>query len=347
MTRPDVFPDKNLLQAEHGYEIDPSGIANVYGPILAIGILYAYQFPSHILARKAQISRGWAGTISDSWRDGNHGARVLRKVRTLFKTAAAAVGYEIRRERQVRELVALEALGLLRDQNDSDVSAFLTYVFANNHKSHAQLFQDLFVLLTLQEKRGGYFVEFGAADGLFLSNSALLESQYGWNGIVAEPSKKWEFALRKNRQCAVDLRCVWKTTGEKLTFSETDNAEFSTLSNFKSVDNHDRRRSREYEVETVTLNDLLSDHGAPQEIDYLSIDTEGSEFSILQELDFSKWSFKIITVEHNFQKQRIALHALLTSHNYTRVFEAISSFDDWYINPDLIGAAVALESRDL
>jgi hypothetical protein len=96
-------------------------------------------------------------------------------------------------------------------------------------------------------------------------------------------------------------------------------------------------------VERVSLNDLLSHHGAPREIDYLSIDTEGSELSILQELDFSKWSFKIITVEHNFQKQRTALHSLLSSHDYIRVFEAISSFDDWYVNPDI--AASTLRHR--
>lgn len=262
----------------------------------------------------------------------------MRKVRALFKSAASAVGYEIRRERQVRELVALEALALLRDRRDSELSAFLTYVFANNQKSHAQLFQDLLVLFLLKEKQGGYFVEFGAADGIFLSNSALLEKEYGWNGIVAEPSARWDLALRRNRRCAVDLRCVWKTSGEKLRFSETHNAEFSTISNFKSVDDHDRRNSREYEVETVSLNDLLSQHGAPSEIDYLSIDTEGSEMSILQELDFSKWSFKIITVEHNFQKQRASLHALLSSRNYIRVFETISSFDDWYVNPSVLTA---------
>jgi FkbM family methyltransferase len=262
----------------------------------------------------------------------------VRKVRALLKSAASAVGYEIRRKRQVPELVALEALSLLRDQSDSELSAFLNYVCANNHKSHAQLFQDLFVLFTLEEKQGGYFVEFGATDGLFLSNSALLEKQYGWNGIVAEPSKNWQSSLRRNRHCAVDLRCVWKTTGEKLTFSETDNPEFSTISDFKSIDNHDRRSSKEYEVETVSLNDLLSHHGAPREIDYLSIDTEGSEFTILQNLDFSRWSFKIITVEHNFQKRRNAIHSLLASHNYIRIFEEVSCFDDWYLNTNFITA---------
>ncbi len=268
----------------------------------------------------------------------------MLNLRALLKSAASAVGYEVRRERQIRELVALEALSLLRSDGNSELSSFLAYVFANKDKSHAQLFQDLFVLFSLQEKRGGYFVEFGAADGLFLSNTALLEDEYGWNGIVAEPSKNWEGALKKNRRCAVDLRCVWRTSGEKLTFTETENAEFSTISDFKSGDYHDRRKAREYEVETVSLNDLLCHHGAPREIDYLSVDTEGSELAILKELNFTKWSFKIITVEHNFQMQRNALHSLLTSHGYVRVFESISSFDDWYLNQDLLVGRAATES---
>ena len=35
------------------------------------------------------------------------------------------------------------------------------------------------------------------------------------------------------------------------------------------------------------------------EIDYLSVDTEGSEFEILKALDFSRWRFAVVTVEHN------------------------------------------------
>jgi hypothetical protein len=57
-------------------------------------------------------------------------------------------------------------------------------------------------------------------------------------------------------------------------------------------------------VKTISLNDLLKSFDAPTVIDYLSIDTEGSEFLILSNLDFSKWKFHIITVEHNFTSQR-------------------------------------------
>src|SRR5262245_11288155 len=46
-------------------------------------------------------------------------------------------------------------------------------------KSRAQYWQDLFVLSQLNFKRNGYFVEFGATNGVSLSNSYLLERQYG------------------------------------------------------------------------------------------------------------------------------------------------------------------------
>jgi hypothetical protein len=91
----------------------------------------------------------------------------------------------------------------------------------------------------------------------------------------------------------------------------------------------------EYHVETVSLGDLLAQHKAPGQIDYLSIDTEGSELTILRALDFDRWRFHIITVEHNWvQSARDGIHSLLTSHRYVRVLPECSLWDDWYINRD-------------
>src|SRR5439155_11605722 len=102
-----------------------------------------------------------------------------------------------------------------------------------------------------------------------------------------------------------------------------------TVSNFVKTDQHDRSHAKQYEVETVSLSDLLLEHGAPSIIDYLSIDTEGSELKILEALDFSKWSFLVITVDHNFTKSRKSLYSLLTSKGYVQVLHDNTGSDDW------------------
>ena len=82
---------------------------------------------------------------------------------------------------------------------------------------------------------------------------------------------------------------------------------------------------------TISLNDLLSKHNAPHIIGYLSIDTEGSEYDVICTLDFEKYSFKVITIEHNYGPKRQMIHELLTNHGYTRKFIGLSKFDDWYV----------------
>ena len=200
--------------------------------------------------------------------------------------------------------------------------------------SKSQLRQDLFVLSELGFKREGYFVEFGAADGIQGSNSFLLEQAYGWKGILAEPAKVWHAALVRNRSGSrVDTRCVWSESGATVSFREVEEAGYSTVDTFSDADMHRQLRSRgsAYDVETVSLVDLLGTHGAPAEIDYLSIDTEGSEFEILSRFDFDRYRFNVITCEHNYTPMREELYALLTSKGYVRKLEEASAVDDWYV----------------
>jgi FkbM family methyltransferase len=205
-------------------------------------------------------------------------------------------------------------------------------------KSKSQIFQDLFVLYILNGKRGGFFVEFGATNGVSLSNTFLLEKEYGWDGILCEPGKVWKNALFSNRNCTIDNRCVWSKSGEKLTFNESKLPELSTLEKYNDADFHSslRKDGNLYTVETVSLVDLFDYHNAPRVIDYLSIDTEGSEFEILNAFDFSKVDIKIITVEHNFSLMRDSIYDLLTKNGFKRVFETISLFDDWYVKEECL-----------
>jgi FkbM family methyltransferase len=255
-------------------------------------------------------------------------------IKRAIQHGVNTLGFEAsrRRPKPSPERRLFEALLNFRETT-SDAVPFLKYCVSKMDEAHAQLFQDLLVLFLLDGKRDGYFVEFGAMDGITLSNTFLLESKYSWRGIAAEPARCWHQELRRNRTCSLDHRCVWSKSGEMLQFNETPEAELSTIDALSKSDFHAKRRNegKRYTVETISLRDLLRAHDAPRSIDYLSIDTEGSEFAILESFLPSYYEVRIITVEHNYTDQRSRIHGLLTSRGYNRVFEELSAWDDWYI----------------
>src|SRR5665213_3608674 len=199
-------------------------------------------------------------------------------------------------------IAAFDALLGVRDSLTQYVRAnpidggglFTNFCAINFMRSHAQLFQDLLVVFVLKGKRDGYFVEFGATNGSDLSNTLILERDFQWKGILAEPAKGWHAALKTNRKAAIDTRYVWSKTGAHLDFKETEIGELSTLAELVDKDfNKDGRvKGTNYLVESISLNDLLKAHEAPKEIDYMSIDTEGSELPILQAFDFASYDIK-------------------------------------------------------
>jgi FkbM family methyltransferase len=254
---------------------------------------------------------------------------------------ARSMGLDVIRYEPQRDaaMVAFETLLQLRlalnDVHDASERQFILESAKHIGDCKSQLLQDLFALHSVNFKPTGFFVEFGATNGVTLSNTHILEVKFGWKGILAEPARCWTAALQANRNCVIDSRCVWTITGETLKFSESTDAELSTVGSFAGrIDSHAKTRtaSEEYDVETITLADLLLAHNAPRQIDYLSIDTEGSEFSILSHFDFDAFDFKVITVEHSYvQRDRDQIHQLLTSKGYVRKFEKFSRWDDWYV----------------
>jgi len=255
----------------------------------------------------------------------------------LFKRLAEIFGVAVLKP---STLAALEKKA--SDRCHSDLNFLLAVdpnhqqsVLENLTKSKSQLRQDLFVLSHLNWKRQGFFVEFGATNGIDLSNTLLLETEFNWTGILAEPALSWRESLVSNRPRAkLDFRGVWKESGTSITFLESAEPELSTIESFKAADLHAKSRKFSkvtYEVESISLVDLLKENNAPKFIDYLSIDTEGSEFEILSTFDFDEFTFSVITVEHNFTHNREKIFNLLLANGYQRKLSDISQFDDWYV----------------
>jgi FkbM family methyltransferase len=204
----------------------------------------------------------------------------------------------------------------------------------------SQLQQDLLAcyINELSTANTKFFVEFGATDGVLYSNTLSLEKVFGYTGILAEPARSCQISLRENRSSLIDARCVWKTSNELIWFSESSEIEYSNIKGTDALDglNHVRENTREYQVQSVSLNDLLTEHEAPHSISYLSIDTEGTEFEILKALDFHRWTFNFISVEHNHTNKKNDISQWLALNGYTQILSEISDFDGWYVHNSLM-----------
>jgi hypothetical protein len=83
-----------------------------------------------------------------------------------------------------------------------------------------------------------------------------------------------------------------------------------------------------------TLRSILHEHSAPKTIDYWSLDTEGSELAILKSFPFDEYSFRVLTVEHNWLPAREQIKTFLASHGYQRI--RALDVDDCYANGELV-----------
>jgi FkbM family methyltransferase len=271
---------------------------------------------------------------------------LIQKVSIVVRHFVIFILATFGKKRELHDLIPIRLINQLSTLFKSKLSLekrFIAYCSEHRLDSHAPFYQDHFVLFSLEyltpfkreENPERYFLDIGATDGIGISNTYLLEKKYFWNGLVVEPAQKWHTELALNRSAIIDQRCVWSTSHLMLPFLETENAGQSGL---KCVDERDafskdRAAYRAYDVETISLIHLLECHQAPSIIDYLSLDTEGAEYTILKDFDFDKYKFKVITVEHNYNKKNCEdLYNLLVSKGYVRILRLVSWVDYWFIH---------------
>lgn len=265
---------------------------------------------------------------------------MMQRLLKYVISAAAYAAFIVARNRSFRKML-FNSIRLKRIETERfrgvEEYRFLLYAFLNRDESRSQILQDLWVCYQLGEKRRGFFVEFGATDGVVNSNTWLLEKKYGWKGILAEPNPLWQSRLASHRDAAIDCRCVHASSGKKVSFLTTDasDPELSAIAEFADGDHFAavRASGTAIEIESVSLNDLLREQNAPAEIDYLSIDTEGSEYAILSNFDFSSHIVNLISVEQN-RHTEAKIEALLASKGFNRVFREFSQWDGWYVRAD-------------
>lgn len=220
-------------------------------------------------------------------------------------------------------------------------------------KYFSQIGQDALVDRLLQSKRNGVFIESGAYNGVELSNTLFLEATRGWKGLLIEANPYLYAAIVKssNRTCNVINACLSPTSRpDVLPFrlagpigglvSEFSEEQVSRISSEKS-NGEDWMRGKQGSTKDVSVPcwplDMMLDAWGVTSVDYWSLDTEGSEASILRATNFSRVDVKIITVEVNNKEAEAAVHDAMKDAPY-RLHSKID-FDLVFVRKDFDTAA--------
>lgn len=182
-------------------------------------------------------------------------------------------------------------------------------------KNYAQAYQDMFVLSMLNGKKNGTYVEIGAMDGVFISNTYLLESQFQWKGLSVDidPASKKTFKKSKRKNEVIIQDAL-----------------------------------------TIQYAEVFKKLGFPNQVDYLQLDIEpqAQTLNCLKLMPLDTYRFSVITYETDFYdssvtreaslKNRDESRAILQSHGYELVVGNVANtstedpFEDWYVDPKVV-----------
>lgn len=201
---------------------------------------------------------------------------------------------------------------------------------------NAQSCQDIFVDKILN-KNNGFFVDIGAGTGglqgcpVGFYSNTYFFESRGWNGIAIDYDKKYIDSVKSLRSC----KCICA------------------------------------DLNVVNINFLLEDNNCPEEIDYLSIDVDDAQWKVFNDFDFSKYKFKVLTLEHNlFQsfeecnqkhskehKDKIVKECNFYREHLTKIgykilwsnviLDGYGPVEDWYVNEELYNKFNYLEANNI
>jgi FkbM family methyltransferase len=184
-------------------------------------------------------------------------------------------------------------------------------------ESYAQFAEDRILAEIFGDRADGHCVEVGANDGVTGSASYLFEKR-GWQCLLVEPIPALAEEIRKHRSCRV-VNCAASSHSGEATFFVAEGVEaVSTLDLTTDRVEWVRREGgtiKEITVRTATLDSLLEEAGFT-ELEFVTIDVEGHELSVLEGFDLDTHRPRIVIIEDNSVEGNAGVARHMADHGY-------------------------------
>ncbi len=195
---------------------------------------------------------------------------------------------------------------------------------------YSQHGEDKIILQHLENKTGGVILDVGANDGIQYSNSRMFIEQFGWKGVLIEPTSHCINSLKElykdNSEIEIFGVAIDEEEGEKEIYLGTLEGEgINQLSTLSEDDKSywEQKRGVKYNsevIKTTTLKSVLS-KSVYKNFDIVSIDTEGNDLIVLSQLVNEDIYPKFIILEHNGNNNLLQTALHLLENKYDSIFQ--------------------------
>lgn len=186
-------------------------------------------------------------------------SKILKELSLLCTVALLGVVYPLdNKTASEKRFFPAEVINRL-SPNSLNRKAFCVY----SQFGEDGIIEEIFTRLQIKK---GFFIEFGAADGIWLSNTRYLVEK-GWDGVMIENGEDSYKQLVANYKNNKNILC---------------------LDHYVHHDNSN--------PQNMTIDRIRDKYFPDKEVDFLSVDIDGLDFLILKNLQFKP---KVIMIETN------------------------------------------------
>jgi FkbM family methyltransferase len=167
-------------------------------------------------------------------------------------------------------------------------------------KSYSQEGEDMILHRIFGDKQSGFYIDVGAHHPCRFSNTYFFYKR-GWCGINIEPNPDFSRLFRSTRARDINIQLGVSDSKGQITYYQFDEPALNTFSG-EIVNSRLARSGYKLKstcgVQVDRLDQILADYlPAGTQIDFLSIDVEGLDFSVLKSNDWARYRPKCVLVE--------------------------------------------------
>lgn len=208
--------------------------------------------------------------------------------------------------------------------------------------SYAQNFEDVMLERVFKEQARGFYIDVGAWDDVICSVTKHFYDK-GWHGINLEPVSTYHEKYQKSRQRDINLNLALLDKPGTVTLHEILDTGLSTFDPHHAAEHKAKGlKVREYEVGISTLETICAQYVQDQPIDFLKVDTEGTEFRVLKGGDWQRFRPRIVIIEATLPNSAVTSYTdwepfILEQGYLFAYFDGLNRFYIRQEEPELLG----------